>query len=159
MAPRAHRSPTRKSVARASRPDYAEAESDSNGTGAGSGRHQRRRSKPGARGGRSVKPARRDRTRRGQATAGGLLSLPSELLQSCFSLVGHEEIEALTHTCRTFRTLILTRATGLVVYRRVFARLFDMYLPEPPPWLSLPVYNSLLCLKACTVSLSLSRRG
>ena len=79
--------------------------------------------------------------------------LPAEILQFTFGLLDHEDLEALTHTNRALRSLLLTRATGLVIYRRVFARLFAAGLPVPPPQLSLPAYASLLSLRTCSVRL------
>lgn len=82
---------------------------------------------------------------------GGLLGCPAEILQETFAMLDHEDLVALSRTCRALRALLLTRATGLIIYRRVFAGLFDAGLPHPTPHLSLPQYASLLALKTCSV--------
>ena len=79
------------------------------------------------------------------------VDLPFEITSSVFSMLGIEELEALSRTSKALREILLTRETGLVIYRRVFARLFAAGLPVPPPRLSLPTYASLLCLKTCSV--------
>jgi len=66
-------------------------------------------------------------------------------------MLGIEDLEALTRTSKALREILLTRETGLVIWRCVFARLFAAGLPVPPPRLSLPTYASLLCLKTCSV--------
>ena len=82
----------------------------------------------------------------------GLLGCPVEILQMSFALLDHHDLDALSRSCRALRSLLLTRATGLVIYRRVFGRLFATGLPVPPPQLSLPMYASLLSLAVCSVS-------
>ena len=84
------------------------------------------------------------------------VELPFEITASVFSMLGLEELDALTRTSKALREILLTRETGLVIWRRVFARLFAAGLPIPPPRfppprLSLPTYASLLCLKTCSV--------
>ena len=87
------------------------------------------------------------------------VELPFEITCSVLSMLGIEDLEALTRTSKALREILLTRETGLVIWRRVFARLFAAGLPVPPPRLSLPTYASLLCLKTCSVRCARSGRS
>ena len=120
-------------------------------------RRRRKRDADGRPVGVARKPAKKRRRARSSMphSYGGLLSCPTEILTAVFSQLDHEDLDALTHTSRALRSLLLTRATGLAVYRRVFARLFETGLAVPPPEVSLPAYASMLSLTTCTV---LSRR-
>lgn len=93
---------------------------------------------------RSYKPVRPD------ARPCGRLSFPVEILSATFALLDHEGLDSLTRTNRALRSLLLTRATGLPIYRAVFANLFATGLPKPPLGLTLPAYASLLSIKTCT---------
>ena len=135
------------------RVQYAEAASDEDEYELVGSRRRRKRDADGRPVGVALKQAKKRRKGRKsvQQAEGGLLGAPAEILLATFSLLDHEDLEALTHTCRALRSLLLTRATGLSVYRRVFARLFETGLEVPPPQLSLPAFGSLLCLTTCTV--------
>lgn len=109
--------------------------------------------KANRRGSPSKRGKKRGRTSKAQDRAdgrpNGLLSYPVETLQAIFVQLDHEGLDSLTRTCRGLRKLLLTPATGWIIYRSVFSALFAAGLPRPPRVLSLPAYASLLSLKWC----------
>ena len=77
--------------------------------------------------------------------------LTSQIVHAIFSWLTPIDLTALTRTSRSLRAVLLNRATGLVIFKRSFARLFADGLPVPPKHLSLPAYASLLTIESCSV--------